>query len=443
MIKTVADLLKAFADEEREKLDQEKIAHGPTIGDMYEGLTREILSRTIPEELGLRVVRGFAYFGEQVSGEIDCMLVRGQGERISFTDKYRWPIKDVLAVFEVKKRLGEEDLACSYFHLRKVLDLYSSYVESDEAQGIKFNIRGPQRIFAQITGIAAPAHNQVGRLPFDLEMIYHILIMEFLSPTRIVVGHHGWKKEKTLRDHIWGLLKKRLVNPVGMGVGSFPQLIIGGRYSLVKANGFPYTVPMLNGMWPFLLSTRHNPIRIMLEMIWSRLDYFFGLGDIWSDGVEEEVLNPCLSTKAVTVGGRSGWEYIYHPYKEKTLSTQGDVRNWQPTELNDGQFSVISRLCKGVVVSAIDQDFIDFAEKKTGSVDSFVENLLSTHLVARKGDEIVLTTMECQVVFFEGKCFAAENNAHQLTRWLEAKKDKPIEDWSTLIVRTFEDDKKQ
>ena len=41
MIKTAADLLKAFTDAERAKLDGEELTHGPTIGAMYEGLTKE------------------------------------------------------------------------------------------------------------------------------------------------------------------------------------------------------------------------------------------------------------------------------------------------------------------------------------------------------------------------------------------------------------------
>ena len=51
MIKTVSDLMKAFSDEEKKKLDGQYLTHAPTIGAMYEGLSREILSRSIPEGL--------------------------------------------------------------------------------------------------------------------------------------------------------------------------------------------------------------------------------------------------------------------------------------------------------------------------------------------------------------------------------------------------------
>ena len=118
MIETIAQLLKAFSDHERAQLDAQRIEHGPTIGAMYEGLTRDILDRAIPPQLDLRVISGFAYFKDQLSGELDCMLVRGEGEQIPYTDKYRWHISNVIAVLEVKKTLTADDLADSYNHLR-------------------------------------------------------------------------------------------------------------------------------------------------------------------------------------------------------------------------------------------------------------------------------------------------------------------------------------
>jgi len=168
MIKTVANLLKAFADQERVKLDKQDLAHGPTIGAMYEGLTKEILDKSLPSELELQVVSGFASFKEQLSGEIDCMLVCGDGEQIPYTNKYKWHIKDVIAVFEVKKTLTAENLADSYDHLRGISQLYSQYIESEEVKSFWVDISWPRRVFAQITGVAAPEH--IKELPFDLEM---------------------------------------------------------------------------------------------------------------------------------------------------------------------------------------------------------------------------------------------------------------------------------
>ncbi len=108
MINTISDLLRAFAAEERKKLDEFKLGHGPTIGAMYEGLSREILERAIPEFLNLQVVDGFISFNDEQSGQIDCMLVQGEGTKIPSTKSYIWPIQDVITVFEVKKKLNME-----------------------------------------------------------------------------------------------------------------------------------------------------------------------------------------------------------------------------------------------------------------------------------------------------------------------------------------------
>lgn len=439
MIKTVADLLKAFADAERTKLDTEELTHGPTIGAMYEGLTKEIVDRSIPAELGLRVLSGFASFDGQLSGELDCMLVRGEGEQIPYTEKYKWHIKDVIAVFEVKKTLSAADLADSYNHLREVSNLYSKYMESDDAKGDSFNIRWPRKAFSQITGVVAPEHSKVEELPFDLEMIYHTLINEFFGPIRIVVGHHGWKKEKTLRDHIAKMLEDRLINPAGMGVGSFPQLIIGGEFSLVKANGFPYTPPMIKGMWPFLLSTSHNPLRVLLELIFTKLDALYGTSLIEDDSTEQEAMSSCLRARAVQQGDRKGWEYLYDELSERTMSHRGASYLWEPSELTKGQCVVIDLLCKEMSVNLKDTHFVEFASKEDGGVDAFVRSLVQTQLVAIRNDELVLTTEQCQVIFFGENCYAGENNAGQLTTWLEHKMGMRLEESKVLVLSGVDD----
>ena len=59
MIRTAADLLDEFRKKEAKMLDKQEITHAPTIGKMYEGLAKEILGRTFPKILDLRVTSGF------------------------------------------------------------------------------------------------------------------------------------------------------------------------------------------------------------------------------------------------------------------------------------------------------------------------------------------------------------------------------------------------
>ncbi len=207
MIKNVANLLKALIDQETKKLDQFDIKHGPTIGNMYEGLTADILNKAIPPKINLKLMSGFIHDGQgNMTGEIDCMLVEGDGEKVPYTEKYKWHIKDVIAVFEIKKHLYSKELKDSFIHLRGVLDTYGRYV--DTGNGSKtFDVSSSLRAFAKITGIVAPDRKDIEKLPFELQIIYHTLITEQISPIRIVLGYHGFKSENNLRDALIDFLR--------------------------------------------------------------------------------------------------------------------------------------------------------------------------------------------------------------------------------------------
>ena len=104
MIETVASLIEELKNQELIILDKFALKHAPTIGEMYEGLTSDILKKAIPPHLGLQFVSGVIYDNsEKMTKQIDCMLVKGEGIEIPHTGKYKWHIKDVLVVFEVKK----------------------------------------------------------------------------------------------------------------------------------------------------------------------------------------------------------------------------------------------------------------------------------------------------------------------------------------------------
>ncbi len=252
--------------EERLKLDEYSLKHGPTIGKMYEGLASDILGRAIPESLGLQLQHGIIHDGTgRMTGEIDCMLVKSSGEKIPYTDSYKWHVKDVIAVIEVKKTLYSADLKDSFEHLRGVADNYGAYVQSDD-ENAKFNIGPARKAFSEATGIVPPEHSKVEALGIYMEMLYHTFVMEHLSPIRIVLGYHGFKKESSLREALVSFIEENQMTH-GFGVGSFPQLIVCGNYSLIKMNGYPYSAPMDSEFWNFFASSNANPILLILEFI--------------------------------------------------------------------------------------------------------------------------------------------------------------------------------
>ena len=270
MISTIAELLHRFIEAERTRLDQFHLSHGPTIGLMYEGLTSEVLNRAIPKDLGLSVASGFITDDSgHLSPQIDCMLVSGNGEPIPYTNFYKWHIKEVIAVLEIKKTLYSSELVESYDTLRAVLDNQSRYVRFGKSSRT-YDISSALRAFSEITGTIAPERSKVQSLPFDKEMIYHALICERISPVRIALGYDGFQSEYSLRESLAKFVEKTLMKP-GFGVTSYPQLIISGQYSLAKMNGQPYSPPQDKGdWWNFLASSCANPVKLILEFIWTR-----------------------------------------------------------------------------------------------------------------------------------------------------------------------------
>ncbi len=309
-------------------------------------------------------------------------------------------------------------------------------MESDEAIGVKVDLTLPRRVFSQMTGQVPPAHTDTESLPFDLEMIYHTLVSEFLGPVRVLVAHHGWKKEKTLRDHIARLLEQRTTNPRGMGAGSFPQLMIGGEYSLVKLNGLPYVGSLVDGMWPLIASTSHNPLRVLLELLFTKLDFLYSTNLAIDDSNEQEALSLCLRARAVKRDDVQGWEYMYDDLPEKALKQRGSSYQWTPAEFTSGQFVIVHRLCMGHDIRIDSPDFVEFASKESGGIEAFIEALLTSRLVATDGPRLRLTTVDCMaMVTPDGKFVAGENNAGQMEVWLEHRLGKPRESWKSLVVR--------
>lgn len=424
MIHDVSELLKGIMNEERSKLDKYSLKHGPTIGKMYEGLASDVLGRAIPESLGLQLKHGIIHDGKgAMSGEIDCMLVKGEGEKIPYTDSYKWHVKDVIAVIEVKKTLYSGDLKDAFGHLRGVAESFGSYVQSNNGDE-KFDLSPAKKAFSETTGLVPPEHSKVDSLSIEMEMLYHTLVMEHISPIRIVLGYHGFKKESSLREALFSFIAENTMTQ-GFGVGSFPQLIVCGNFSLIKMNGYPYSAPMDSEFWNFYASSNANPILLILEMIWTRLSYQIKVENLWGEDLSIESFAHFLSAKIKTVGERIGWEYKYTPISEELLKAREPQDEWSPTIVSSAQFIIFNRLCNEAEESINDSSLRDYIEKQGEDFDQFIESLTSTGLVALKDDKLELTTYECQCVILpDGRFAVADNSSGRLTRWLSKQIEK-------------------
>ena len=261
-------------------------------------------------------------------------------------------------------------------------------------------------------------------MPFDLEMIYHELMMARIVPIGIILGYGGFKTEYNLRE---GIYKFLLSNPntKGVGVGGFAQLTTTGQHSIIKLNGQPFNGVVQNGWWPFLGSARVPSIKLILELIWTRLSEDYGLSGLWGDDRDIEAISPCISAKAVKKEGVAGWEYQFEEVSAAILTASPPDIPWKPVFLNQQQGTILLRLCLGRTESIDDSSLVDYIKEHDQSVEEFVSEMLDTGLVAMRGSEFVLTTEHCQMMTLpDGRTVAAENNTGRLTRWVMEQRSK-------------------
>lgn len=421
MIKTVSEMLRAFMEAESKFLADYDLKHGPSIGDMYEGLSSKILDNAIPRGLDLRVVNGFIVDAKgNLSGQIDCMLVTGQGEQLPYSDAFKWPVWDVLAVVEVKKNLYGAELADSFHHLRRVAESFSIWLFADDDEKRSFSLAPSMRAFATITGVQAPRYADRESLPEPLQLIYHTLVAEQLSPLLIVFGYNGYKSEVSLREGLYKFLKERDTGK-GYGVPSFPHQITCNGSSLVKLTGQPYMAPMDSDYWTFYASTRANPLWIMIELIWTKIANRFSIGMPWGEDLDVEVLNRLMGAKAIVKNGQGGWLLDYTEMDgEDDISVHQEA--WTPIFVSSTQFVIFNELCNEGSVDISEPKFVEYMGKEGLSVESFVADLRKTGFVALDGNLLKLTTVEMMCgIFPEGGFAVAENNTGRMTRYMHRK----------------------
>lgn len=419
MIKTVSDLLGKLAEAEARRLNTFHLTHGPTIGAMYEGLAQEIVKLSMPTELQLDVVSGFITDNSgQLSPQIDCMLVRGCGLPVPYTDFFKWHVKDVIAVLEVKKTLYSADLADSHSTLRGVLESHRRHVQNGLA-GDSFDISSTGRAFATITGRVCPPPSDIVKLPFDLQIIYHALIVEQMSPVRIAIGFDGFRTEASLRRGLTGFIERN-IGRRGHSPTSLPQLIISGQYSIAKLNGQPYCVRSSpDGWWLCLASSSANPLRLMLEYIWTRLTREYPLKGLWGDDLDCERFVPITRAHPVKSDSIMGWEYSFIEVDSAVLKEAPATASWEPTAIGEEEFVIFEMLRSGSAERRDDPELLSWLRDRGREIDELTESLLSTGLVALNGDVFELVA-DCAVVALpDGRWVVAETGSGRLARWVE------------------------
>lgn len=419
MINTLADLLKELSEKENQLLKEQDIVHRPSIGAMYEGLTADILERSLFGGLGLVVAK--SSFINGCPTEFDVILAEGEGYNYPHTDKYRFEPEQVLAVIQVKKTLYAKDLKDSYENLHSIANLYvdippKEYMCRLATDSVHHTL---QRSIEDY---------EAGKLSLEEEYVYHSLVTEAQLPVTIVIGYNGIKSEVSLRekyiDYLGEMVSSEGDVKKGYGPNNFPSLLICEDNSIVKTMGVPYSAPLkksLEGWWDFLVSSHYNPMYFFLDILWTKLQYRFGLPNlIFGEDLETPKMTPFLACKIAKQGNMMGWCYLYHPFTKEDLNSVDGTVEWQPTFLDEMQYRVMNVLCSDGILdfSEVPQIEIDAKEFGYQSIDDLINSLCDTGMVAKiDANKIRLLARDCQVMMIDDKYVMGESS-DRLNFWL-------------------------
>ena len=167
-IYSISNLLEALAQQENELLKASGISHRPTIGNMYEGLTADIVNKSLFKGLNLTVARNSFIAGSQT--EYDIILAEGAGVHVRYSEQqFTFEPKQVLAVIQVKKNLYGSEVKDSYENLATVAPLdYGKEGEEYMCQMATTAIRNAM-------GKHVSAYKK-GMFSIDEEYLYHTLV---------------------------------------------------------------------------------------------------------------------------------------------------------------------------------------------------------------------------------------------------------------------------
>jgi len=257
---------------------------------MYEGLTSELLNLALPPTLEqLRVVSGFitSLDGLKMSGQIDCMIVIGEGTQVPYTEAFKYPIQKVIAVFEVKKRSNKKDYVDAIDHLVRLCDLLPDHLPaghlSDEAMGRLLGYR--------------PWHGDLHQLKRNQDQFaFRSATLSAYLPLRVIISYHGYSRPETLPRIIEKYLHKEDLS-INI-IGELPDFILDGDRAFVKLVGLPYAIPIRDGVWLWFASNEDRPLLSLLEcLMWRLIPYMDRNFPAFADHDEDPAMNALFCAK--------------------------------------------------------------------------------------------------------------------------------------------------
>lgn len=404
LLKTVEDFLNKLLEIEKRNIEKFGcIKHPVTIGDMYEGLSKKLLERSIFNGLDLRVVDGYVKDDKNnLSKQIDTMVVIGDGEQIPNTQHFIYPFEKVIAMLESKKNLYSDNIGDAYENIMSFNDMFypsdTKITELDIAKAYQYLTK---------TVLRKPIsdNSEIN------QMLYHVLVVMFAMPLRIVFGYNGFSSHRHFRESYYNYLLGKIGNK-GYGINSFPDLIICGNYSIIKLNFQPLYTEIQNNEFNFLVSSNDNPLHFLISMLWYKLQIRFNLpDDIWDDNDELEggfvFLNAKLNIH------KNGWEYRCIDISDEELNKTHSKIFYEPTIVDEDVFIVGNALCRKEKLNLIEFGFNE------NELESIKSRLIATKYFEIIDNEVQLITFNLNCVIHPKlKYIIGDDSSGDFSRWI-------------------------
>jgi hypothetical protein len=380
MINSIAELLRELQEAEALKLAAVDVTHTVTIGDMYEGLTSQLLEQSIPESFDVRVVTGFVRgHNGKLSPQIDIMVVCGEGEEIPYAKTYCWPVERVLAVFEVKKNLYGSALADG---MKKMAAVFQLDADARRATGgTSATLVSAVKSFARTTGWYPKGDAAVDTYPMHLRLLFDVFKHEQLAPVRVIFGYNGYASSSSLSDgFIEQAQKAEIMEPERM-----PTLVICGQNSVVKLNGQPYSAILDDeGFWPMMAANSENPIRLLMEQLWTKMVTTFQHTVPMDDTLQMESLSPLLSCKMALDESTHTRQITYRDDQGVPQHGAGESAEcrWQPVENEVEETIVMQAAAMRGEIDLMDESLLRYAQNEGFDVRRVCEELVRKRLMA-------------------------------------------------------------
>lgn len=380
MINSIAELLRELQEAEAHKLAAVDITHTVTIGDMYEGLTSHLLEQSIPESFDVRVVTGFVRgHNGKLSPQIDIMVVCGDGEEIPYAKAYCWPVERVLAVFEVKKNLYGSALADG---MKKMAAVFQLDADARRATGgTSATLVSAVKSFARTTGRYPKGDAAVDSYPMHLRLLFDVFKHEQLAPVRVIFGYNGYASSSSLsHGFIEQAQEAKIMEPERL-----PTLVICGQNSVVKLNGQPYVASLDDeGFWPMMAANSENPIRLLMEQLWTKMVTTFQHAVPMDDTLQMETLSPLLSCKMALDESTDTRQITYRddrdvPQHDASESTE---RRWEPVENEVDETVLMQAAATRGELDLMDESLLRYAQSEGFDLRTVCEELVRKRLMA-------------------------------------------------------------